>query len=88
MCPSEEQVLTKVILVLSSHGNLALLPRRLWEDLSPGVAGEAGAEDGVSHGNGDVVVMQPAVDPAVRHDVGPARDGTTCRTTLFYYQEI
>ena len=60
----------------------------LWECFSPGVAGEAGAEDGVAHGNGDVVVMQPAVDPVVRHDIRPIRDGTTCTTTTYYYQQI
>lgn len=51
----------------------------LWELQlqEPGVAGQAGAEDTVSHCNGDKVLLQPAVHPAVGDDVVTVADGTT-----------
>lgn len=42
---------------------------------SPGVAGQAGAEDTVPHCDGDKVLLQPAVHPAVRDDVVAVADG-------------
>lgn len=44
---------------------------------SPGVAGQAGAEDTVPHCDGDKVLLQPAVHPAVRDDVVAVADGAT-----------
>lgn len=43
----------------------------LWELQlqEPGVAGQTGAEHRVRHGNGDKVLMEPAVHPAVRYDI-------------------
>lgn len=44
----------------------------------PGVAGHAGAEDGVRHGDGHEVVMEPTVHPTFRHHVRPVGDRTAC----------
>lgn len=45
--------------------------------LSPGVAGQAGAEQRVADGDEDEVLMQPAVQQAVGHDVIPVAHGAT-----------
>lgn len=42
-----------------------------------GIAGQAGAEQCVSNGNGDKMLMEPAVHPAVWHDVVSVAHGTT-----------
>lgn len=44
----------------------------------PGVAGRAGAEDGVGDGDKDEVAMEPTVHPALGHHVGAVSDGATC----------
>ncbi len=43
----------------------------------PGVAGQAGAEQCVSNGNGDKMLMQPAVHPAVWYNVVSIAYSTT-----------
>lgn len=42
---------------------------------SPGVAGQAGAEERVPDADDDEVVLQPAVDPAVGDGVAAVADG-------------
>lgn len=44
----------------------------------PGVAGRAGAEDGVGDGDKDEVAMEPTVHPTLGHHVGTVGDGATC----------
>lgn len=44
-------------------------PLRELDLQKPGVTGQAGTEQGVSDGDGDKMLMQPAVHPAVGHDV-------------------
>lgn len=47
------------------------------EGISPGVAGQAGTEQRVSDGDGDKVLVEPAVHQAVWHGVVPVAHGTT-----------
>lgn len=51
----------------------------LWELQlqEPGIAGQAGAEQCVSNSNGDKMLMDPAVHPAVWHDIESVAYGTT-----------
>ena len=43
--------------------------------ITPGVAGHAGADEGVEHGDGEVTVVEDAVHPLVWEDVGGVGDG-------------
>lgn len=36
----------------------------------PGVAGEAGADDSVEHSDGDIPLVEEAVHPLVRENIG------------------
>ena len=36
----------------------------------PGVAGNAGAEDSIKHGHGEVALVEEAVHPLVRENIG------------------
>lgn len=45
--------------------------------LLPGIAGQTGAEQCVSDGDGDEMLMEPAVHPAVWYDVVAVAYGTT-----------
>lgn len=50
--------------------------RRAIDLQESGVAGQAGADEGVEGRDGDVVLVQDAIDPAVRHDVRSVGEGT------------
>lgn len=43
----------------------------------PGVAGQAGTEQCVSNGNGDKMLMEPSVHPAIWHDIVSVAQGTS-----------
>lgn len=45
--------------------------------LLPGIAGQTGTEQRVSNGNGDKMLLQPAVHPAVRDDIVAVTYSTT-----------
>lgn len=47
----------------------------------PGIAGEAGAEQRVSDGDGDEMLVEQTVDPAVGHHVVAVAHGTACAET-------
>lgn len=55
---------------------MAMLSKRGQWKYIPGVAGEAGADKGIEGRDGDIISVQDAVHPAIRHDVGPIGKGT------------
>lgn len=53
-----------------------------WLSVStPGITGDAGADDGVEHSDGDVALMEDAVHPLIRENVSWVADGWTCSRT-------
>lgn len=45
--------------------------------LLPGIAGQTGTEQCVSNGNGDKMLMEPAIHPAVWYDIVSVAYSTT-----------